>query len=160
MAVSGAIAQILLWLAATGCGLMAGVYFAFSCFIMRALERLDRAQGAAAMNAINEDILKSLFLPLFLATTFASLILAALGLYRLGTPGALPMLAGGLVYFLGMFVVTMFFNVPLNNALAASGSGSEQAWAIYLRRWTAWNHVRTVASMAACMLFILSLAGE
>ena len=56
----------LLWFSAIGCGLIAGVYFAFSTFIMTALQRVGSAQGAAAMNATNAAILRSLFMPLFL----------------------------------------------------------------------------------------------
>ena len=154
---TGMLLSALLWLSATGCGMMAGLYFAFSAFIMRALAGIDRTQGIAAMNAINVEILKSWFMPLFYGTTLASLVLAGLGCFRLGTPGALPMLGGGLIYFLGMFVVTILFNVPLNNALAAGGAGSEQLWAHFVRRWTLWNHVRTLTSTVACVLFILSL---
>jgi uncharacterized membrane protein len=70
------------------------------------------------------------------------------------------MLAGGLLYFAGMFVVTMLFNVPRNNALAASDPASAagaELWARYLREWTAWNHVRTIASTAALILFVIAL---
>ena len=59
----------LLWFSAVGCGLLAGVYFAFSTFIMSALARTGPAQGIAAMNVINVEIVKSLFLPFFLGTT-------------------------------------------------------------------------------------------
>jgi uncharacterized membrane protein len=55
----------------------------------------------------------------------------------------------------------MIFNVPLNNALAAADPASPEAaslWARYLTDWTLWNHVRTVASTAACALFIAALA--
>jgi uncharacterized membrane protein len=147
---------VLLWFSAIGCGLIAGLYFAFSTFIMRALGRIDPAQGVAAMNAINVDIVRSLFLPLFLATTLAGLILAGIGIVRPGTPGAWPMIVGGMLYFAGMFVVTMLFNVPLNNALAADGGG-QQLWTDYLQRWTSWNHLRTFASTAACASFVLAL---
>ena len=61
----------LLWFSALGCGVMAGVYFAFSTFIMTSLDRLDQTAGIAAMNAINVDIVRSLFMPLFLGTTVA-----------------------------------------------------------------------------------------
>jgi hypothetical protein len=40
-------------IAAVGCGLVAGVFFAFSSFVMNALARLQPAQGVAAMQAIN-----------------------------------------------------------------------------------------------------------
>ena len=71
------------------------------------------------------------------------------------------MLAGGVLYVIGMFVFTVVFNVPLNNALAAVDPASTEAaplWARYLTDWTLWNHVRTIASTAACALFIWAIA--
>ena len=63
----------------------------------------------------------------------------------------------------GMFIVTMIFNVPLNNALAATDPASIEAaslWARYLTDWVFWNHVRTVASTVACALFIYAIAAR
>ena len=100
------------------------------------------------------------FLPLFFATTVAALVLFVVGLLRWGSSGALAMLAGGALYVLGMFVVTMTRNVPLNNALqaaATSNASAAEAWARYVREWTMWNHVRTVASTVACGLFIAAV---
>jgi uncharacterized membrane protein len=62
-----------------------------------------------------------------------------------------------------MFVVTMVFNVPLNDALAAvdpAGSEARPLWQGYLRDWTMWNHVRTVSSTLACALFIAAIAAR
>ena len=153
----------LLWFSAIGCGLMAGVYFAFSGFIMTALSRIDQASGVAAMNSIDTVILRSLFMPIFFGTTLTGLILAAAALFRWGTPGAFSMLLGGVVYVVGMFVVTMLFNVPLNNALQIVDSANAEAattWARYLHDWTLWNHVRTAASTAACALFVAALVAR
>jgi len=151
----------LLWFSAIGCGLMAGVYFAFSTFIMTSLGRLDQAAGIAAMNAINVDIVRSLFMPLFLGTTVAGAALVVTGALRLGEPGAISMIAGGGLYVLGMFVVTVAFNVPLTDALAAQQPSAPEAgvvWATYLKYWVFWNHVRTLASVGASALFIAALA--
>jgi len=60
---------VLLWFSAIGCSLLAGVYFAFSTFVMTALGRIDQAAGISAMNAINTVIVQSLFMPFFLGTT-------------------------------------------------------------------------------------------
>jgi uncharacterized membrane protein len=149
----------LLWFCALGCGLLGGLYFAFSAFIMKALERLGHS-GTAAMNAINAVILRSAFMPLFLGTTLASAALAVFGLLELQNPRGVLMLAGGVLYVLGMFVVTVFFNVPLNNALAAVGAESRTGsaiWQDYLRRWTRWNHVRTLSCVIATALFIAAI---
>lgn len=154
---------VLLWFSAIGCGLLAGLYFAFSAFIMTALGRIGQTAGIAAMNAINVAIVQSLFLPIFLGTTITSAALAIAALLRWEGPAAMSMLSGGVVYVFGMFVVTMLFNVPLNNALAATDPASPDAaslWARYLTDWTWWNHVRTVSSTAACALFIAAIAAR
>ncbi len=59
----------LLWFAAVSVGIMAGIYFAFSFFIMQSLDALERPMGMFAMQAINRVIQKSLFLPLFFASS-------------------------------------------------------------------------------------------
>ncbi len=153
----------LLWFSAIGCGLLAGVYFAFSTFVMTSLARIAPGAGIAAMNAINVEIVKSLFMPLFLGTTLAGAALAVLAVLRWGEPGTMEMVAGGGIYVLGMFVITMIFNVPLNNALAAVDPASAQGadlWARYLRDWTFWNHVRSIASASSCALFIAAIAAK
>ncbi|HSX59109.1 MAG TPA: anthrone oxygenase family protein [Tahibacter sp.] len=149
----------LLWFAAIGCGLMGGIYFAFSTFIMRAFATLDPAQASAAMNAINAVILRSPFMPLFWATTLSALALVVLAAPEWQTtPGRLA-LAGGLVYLLGMFGCTVAFNVPLNDQLAAA-SGDAAAWQRYLAEWTRWNHLRTLASTLACAGFVWALVAR
>lgn len=151
----------LLWFSAIGCGLLAGVYFAFSTFVMTSLARIGPAAGIAAMNAINVEIVKSLFMPLFLGTTIAAAILAGVAIFRWNEPGAIAVVAGGAIYVIGMFAVTIVFNVPLNDALAVTDPLSPEGaslWARYLQDWTSWNHVRTLASAAACALFIVGIA--
>ena len=113
------ILTLILWTAALGSGLMAGIYFAFSTFIMRAFASLEPAQAVAAMNAINSGILRSLFMPLFFGTSLLSLALMVAGALKWGEPGAGWLLLAGFIYLLGMFLCTALFNVPLNNALAA-----------------------------------------
>jgi uncharacterized membrane protein len=71
------------------------------------------------------------------------------------------MVAGGIIYVAGMFGVTMVFNVPLNNALMSAGAAQAgESWARYLKSWTRWNHVRTLASTAALLLFIHAIASS
>jgi uncharacterized membrane protein len=139
-------------LSSLGCWLMAGVFFAFSTFVMKALARIQPAQGIAAMQSINAAVPSSLFGMTFLGTAAACAALAVFSLLRWHKPGAGYLLAGSLLYLVGAFLVTMIFNVPKNNFLAAvdpaSGEGA-RLWAGYVSSWTVWNHVRTAASIAA-----------
>lgn len=151
---------VLLWFSALGCGVMAGVYFAFSAFIMTALDRLGPAAAMAAMNAINRVILRSAFMPLFLATSAAALGLAVMAPFHWGEAETWPMLLGAVAYILGMFLCTFLCNVPLNEALGeteAAGGAAGPAWTNYLRRWAGWNHLRTVSSAVATACFIVAI---
>ena len=158
-----AITTALLWFSAIGCGLLAGLYFAFSAFINSALGRIEAPAGIAAMNSINVVIVRSPFMPLFLGSSLAALILAGVALFQWHQPGSVAIFAGGVIYVIGMFVCTIVFNVPLNNALLAvdpaSANGAD-VWAKFLREWTFWNHIRTIASTAAMVLFIHALVSR
>lgn len=152
---------LLLWFAALSAGLMAGLYYAFSGFVMRALAELDPPGGMLAMRAINRVIVRTAFLPLFFASSAVCLFLVAYGLVWAERPGALAMVAGGALYFAGMFVVTLAANVPLNNALAGADPAAPEGaavWERYLVRWTAWNHVRTLSCLGALALFTAAIA--
>lgn len=146
---------VLTLLAALGSCLIAGAFFIFSVAVMRAFGRLPAGEGAAAMNMINVVIINPLFLGVFLGTGILSAVLAIRSIVG-WQPGSPWILAGTLLYLVGCFGVTMAFNVPLNNALAAH---PESVWSNYLSTWTFWNHVRTVASLAAAASLIVALMG-
>ena len=69
-------------------------------------------------------------------------------------------IAGAVSYLAGVVGVTGARNVPMNDRLAAIGAadaGAAALWDEYLTRWTAWNHVRTVASLAAAVALTVAL---
>src|SRR3990172_5875392 len=55
-------------LAALGSGLIAGNFFAFSAYMMTALDRLPVPQGISAMQSITAALLSPVFLVAFLRT--------------------------------------------------------------------------------------------
>ena len=146
---------------ALGCGLVAGVFYAFSTFVMKALARLPAAQGIAAMQSINIVVINPLFMGAFCGTAAACVLVVVFSLLRWNEAGAVYLLSGGLAYLVGTILVTMAFNVPRNNALAAAdpqSSGGARLWAGYVTSWTAWNHVRTAAALAAAGLLTFALS--
>jgi uncharacterized membrane protein len=119
---------------ALGCGLMAGVFFAFSSFVMKALARLQPAQGIATMQSINITVINPLFMAVFLGTAIAC-ILVIFSLLKWHQPNATYSLVGSLLYLVGTFGVTIAFNVPLNQSLASVEPSSIEGasiWASYL----------------------------
>ena len=148
-------------IAALGCGLIAGVFFAFSTFVMKALAQQPPAQGIAAMQSINITVINPWFMTAFLGTSIACMILIVSLLLKWQQPNAIYLLVGSLLYLVGTFGVTIAFNVPLNDALAIAKPNSIEGanlWAKYLTNWTFWNHVRTIAAFTAAALFTLAIA--
>jgi len=73
-------------LAALGSCLIAGVFFAFSSFVLPALARLPAPLGVAAMQSINVVVLNPLFLGTFFGTAILSLVLAIVALMDWSSP--------------------------------------------------------------------------
>lgn len=152
--------HLLTFIAALGSGLVAGIFFAFSNFVMKALARVPPAQGVAAMQSINVVVLNKWFFAVFFGTAVCCLALAITSFVRWQRPGAGYLLAGSLLYLIGTILVTIACNVPLNDALAAVDPARADAghvWTTYLRSWTWWNHVRTIAALVAAGSFTLAL---
>lgn len=138
--------------AVLGCGLAAGVFFAFSSFVMKALGRLPAAQGIAAMHAINVAAVSFAFMLALFGTAVACVALAGWAIVEWGEPFAAYLLAGSALYLVGVIGVTIAYHVPRNDALAAvepSSAGAAEQWTRYVAEWTAANHLRAAAGLAA-----------
>lgn len=142
--------------------LVAGVFLAFSDFIMRSLAIATGSSGVEAMQHINKEVFRWIFMTLFLGMAAGSVAIAGFAWFKIeGTAGVLILLAA-VTYLVGCFAVTVVFNVPMNEALAGMETGSEATrhyWLqSYVPRWTFWNSVRTAASAMSAMLLLSGLA--
>lgn len=139
-------------------GLIGGMLFGFSDFIMRALGATPGAGGIAAMQSINRAVYRSVFMAMFIGLVPVSLALAAYAALTFGADGWMFMAAGGL-YVVSCFATTAAFNVPMNTALERiAAEDAEDYWRhVYLPRWTTWNSVRSLACAAASALVVWGL---
>ncbi len=152
--------DVLLVAAILGSGVIAGVFYAFSGFVMQGLDRLPPADAARAFREINVTAVRP---PLMLALfgtaliALALIVIAAFG----GAAGATWwVIAGAVVYLVGPVGVTAAANVPRNNRLAAAPPDDvalAAAWREFRPGWQAWNHVRTLTSAAACVVFVVAI---
>ncbi|WP_338891786.1 DUF1772 domain-containing protein [Rhodococcus sovatensis] len=152
------IATVATTVAAIGCGLTAGVMLAFSVAVMPALRVRPASDGGATMKQINVSIVSPTFLSVFLGSAVAAGIAATSALVS-GSDTRVWVTAGALLYIGGCVLVTVAVNVPLNDALAAVDPGSTagaEVWSNYMTQWTRWNHARTAAAGAACVLLTLA----
>ncbi len=147
-------------MALIGSALVAGVFFAFSSFVIKALARLPTADGMAAMQSINVVVINRSFLGTFMGTAVLSLLVAGLAVSGWDHPSAILQLSGAILYLVGTVLVTVSGNVPLNDELAGTSPTDPSAaaiWKHFLARRLMWNHVRTAAATVAALFFALGL---
>jgi uncharacterized membrane protein len=136
-------------------GLVGGVLYAFSSFVMAGLRQLPTAQGMAAMQSINVTAVKPALMIPFIGTAISSIAVAITAIADWNVKTSVWLLAGTATYVFGTFAMTGLYHVPRNNRLAATTTDAPEAdsvWARYLEEWTRWNHYRTLAALAAAVL--------
>lgn len=141
-------------------GLVSGVFYAFSSFVMPGLREIPAPQGIAAMQSINVTALRPPFMLGFMGAVLLSVVAIVIATVRWGKPGSVWLIVGAVLYLVGSFAVTMVFNVPLNNALVAADPATPEAaelWTRYLHVWTDWNTLRMITSAAASAAFVKAL---
>ena len=141
--------------------LVGGVFLAFSDFIMRSLSLTGGVGGVEAMQVINREVFRWVFMALFLGMAAVSLVISGYAAISLSGPAGTLILLSGLVYLFGCFGVTVVFNVPMNEALAGmdiAAEATQSYWmGTYLPRWTFWNSVRTIACGLSALLLMTGL---
>lgn len=151
---------ILIVLAAVGSGLIAGLFFTFSTFVMQALARLEPRRGVEAMQAINRTVMNPLTMGVFIGTAALGLASVIYGLWTWDQHESLAMIAGG-GFYLASFIITAAGNVPMNDKLATMNADEPETqayWTQYQQRWMRLNHARTLTSIFATAGYMIALA--
>jgi uncharacterized membrane protein len=145
---------------ALGYGVVAGVFFAFSAFVMKALDRLPAPRAVAAMQEINAAAPTPAVMAVLFGTALACGVLIPWSVFVWGEPSAAYLLAGGGLYLICAIGPTIIYHVPRNEALArveAGGAEAESLWTGYVAGWTAWNHLRFAGALVASASLVMAL---
>ena len=144
--------------AIAGAGMVTGLLFAFSNFIMRAFAELQPDHGILAMQQINEKIINPLFLLFFLGTPLLCLVIVIYCLLHIRDTHSVLLLLGSIGYIIGPFGITVRCNVPLNNKLAAAQPAeATDVWNDYQVNWQRCNHIRTYIGLVSIIFLCLGL---
>ena len=154
---------ILTTVAAIGSAAAGGMMYVFSTFVMRGLNRTGPVEAITAMRGINvEANSNAAFLLAYLGAAVLALAVGVVAAVQLSRPGSWWILAGAIFGVL-VAIITIVFNVPLNNHLdgvnpvGLSAADAAREWQAYFTTWTAWNHVRTVTAFVAAALMLIGL---
>ncbi|MCD6068465.1 MAG: hypothetical protein K0S33_3291 [Bacteroidetes bacterium] len=152
--------DVLLLITALFSALMAGFFYSYSCSVMPGLGKLSDDEFIKAMQSINREIQN----PVFFLSFFGILIFLPLSTFlSYGTSLGFWLLgAATLVYFAGAFGVTIFGNIPLNNALdkfdllQATKEMIAAQRNLFETKWNSLNIIRTFSSSLAAVLVLIS----
>lgn len=136
--------KLVLGAATVAMGLIAGVFYIFACAVMPALARSDDRTYVEVMRNINTVIQN----PVFFLSFMGALVLTGVSAWWSRGSASARWVWAALVAYALVFLVTVAFSIPLNNALAAKGDPSALR-THFEGPWVAWNVVRAVGSTAA-----------
>jgi uncharacterized membrane protein len=154
--------KVLLFTTLLFSGLVSGLFYAYSCSVNIGLRHLTDSEYIRAMQSINIAIQN----PVFFITFMGLLILfpvSVFQLYKQETSSFYWMLAAMAFYFIAVFGVTVFGNVPLNEQLAkfpvstASETDISKMRQAFETPWNSYHLIRTISSIIAFGLTILSV---
>lgn len=142
--------------AALGSAAAGGLFYAFSTFVVRGLDSTGPVDAVTAMRGMNAEANSNApFLFFLLGSALLSLAVGVIAVTQIDRPGSWFLVAGAVFGILGV-VVTMLFNVPLNNHLDQIDLADAAAeWQAYFSKWTAWNHVRTATGFLGAILLLI-----
>ena len=153
--------SVLLEFSIVATAVVSGVFLAFSDFIMRSLGRSEITAGVEVMQVINREVFRTVFMVLLIGMSFLSLVLVGYAYLWVNSAVAIYVIPGGVIYFVGVFLVSLVFNIPMNNALEARDYREIEAatyWVeTYLPRWTFWNYVRAISAAVSSACFLVAL---
>jgi len=152
--------SVMLIITITLAGLVAGLLYGYACSVNPGLRKLGDKEYLSAMQSINVAIQN----PIFFISFMGSIVAFAITTYKLrGQQAFYYVLIAMIIYIVGVFGVTMFVNVPLNNRLAnfnisaASQNDLTNMRTIFERPWNTFHAIRTIASVASFVVSIIAL---
>ena len=144
--------------------LIAGLFYSFSCSVNPGLHRLSDSEYIRAMKSINRAILNPLFFLSFVGALIITPGTTALYFRYVGADVSFYLLlTASIIYFVGVFGVTVLGNVPLNNALESLEFTNLPHREIRSRRlafedpWNRFHGIMTIANIVSLLLIIGSL---
>jgi uncharacterized membrane protein len=155
--------NIILFLTILFSGLVAGLLYSYSCSVNPALKALPDKEYISAMQSINKAIQNPVFFLSFLGLLILFPLCSWLTYKNTMAIPFLYVLIAAVIYFVGVFGITVVGNVPLNNQLekfSVSNADATQLADMRLRfeaAWVRWHTIRTIASVVSFGILVWGL---
>lgn len=154
--------KVLLFITVLFSGLVSGLLYGYTCSVNPGLKALSDIEYIKAMQSINHAIQNPIFFVSFIGLLILFPITGYM-LYQQKDYAFNLFLSAAIVYVVGVFGVTILFNVPLNDQLAkfpiltAAPHDISQMRQQFEKPWNTYHFIRTLASVIAFSLLILAV---
>ena len=143
-------------------GLMAGIFFNWTNAIKPGISKLTDLEYLRSFQSMNRVILNIPFKVLFIGAILFTAFLPLFYIKLFPSPIFWLSSSAFLIYWMGVFAITVLGNIPLNEILDKSFLDEMNPNQLkHLRKgiegkWNKYNLIRTVSSVSAFVLLILS----
>jgi uncharacterized membrane protein len=141
--------------------LIAGLFYSYSCSVNPGLGALPDNEYLKAMKAINRAILNPWFFMSFIGSLLITPATVVVHFTRTGVDTTFYLLlSASIVYFIGVFGVTVLGNVPLNNSLDGFEIQNSTSTEIKEKRIgfeVPWNKLHTIRTLSNGFALLLVL---
>ncbi|WP_115462162.1 anthrone oxygenase family protein [Winogradskyella aurantiaca] len=142
-------------------GLTAGLCFTWSNAVTPGIGRLDDISYLKSFQAMNRAIINAQFMLVFMGPII--LLFFNAYLFKNNDTGFCLFLIAAILFLIGIGLVTVFGNVPLNEILDKSNLESLSKLELQTLRskfeqpWNRWHMVRTLSSLTSFLLLICGI---
>ena len=139
-------------------GLVAGVFLAFSDFVMPSLRAASPAAGTQALQLITRKVDRTIFMCLLIGLSSVVAVVAVVASLFLEGPVVTYLMLAGTLYIVGVFIASAIGNIPMNEKLEAmpeGGIAAQNYWPDYVRGWVRWNHLRWISALGASTCYAI-----
>lgn len=142
-------------------GLTAGLCFTWSNAVTPGIGRLDNLTFLRSFQSMNRAIINARFMVVFFGPVI--LLFVNTYLFKNNNISFWLFLTAAILFFVGIGLVTIFGNVPLNEVLDTSNLETLSKIELHELRnkfeqpWNRWHTIRTVSSFSAFTLLIIGM---
>ncbi|MCP4884656.1 MAG: DUF1772 domain-containing protein [Flavobacteriales bacterium] len=151
---------IILILSVLFTGLTAGLCFTWTNAVTPGIGRLDNISFLKAFQAMNRAIINGQFMIVFLGPTI--LLFINTYLFRYNSTAFWIFLVAAILFFVGVGLVTVFGNVPLNEILDKSNLealSKDELQELRNKFEQPWNRLHMIRTLSSLISFVLLITG-
>ncbi|MEE9337584.1 MAG: anthrone oxygenase family protein [Methylococcaceae bacterium] len=152
---------ITLFLATMTTGLMAGIFFTWTNAVTPGIGKLKDLEYLSALQSMNRVILNPIFYIVFICPILALPLATVLNYNSASSLVFTLLLIASAIYLLGVFIITVAGNIPLNRVLDKTNldnfnlEDAENLRNEIETKWNNFNLIRTITSSTSFILLIL-----